>query len=148
MFYDALTLTSAVYVIKSQVLGLQRAFFSKKIQGSVVPRSIMTNMNYFEYQLCQPSNMPKLSHEKHEICLVPKMSSVSYNEQQLLQASNVPRSLMTNMNNFEYQLCQGSIMLSLNYENINYVMSQILKLSCVSFRYVSISYVLAFFLLH
>ena len=34
-------------------------------------------------------------------------------------------------------------MLSLNYENINYVMSQILKLSCVSFRYVSISYVLA-----
>ena len=100
-------------------------------------------MNYFEYQLCQPSNMPKLSHEKHEICLVPKMSCVSYNEQQLFQASNVPRSLMTNMNNFEYQLCQGSIMLSLNYENINYVMSQILKLSCVSFRYVSISYVLA-----
>ena len=103
----------------------------------------MTNMNYFEYQLCQPSNMPKLSHEKHEICLVPKMSCVSYNEQQLFQASNVPRSLMTNMNNFEYQLCQGSIMLSLNYENINYVMTQILKLSCVSFRYVSISYVLA-----
>ena len=34
-------------------------------------------------------------------------------------------------------------MLSLNYENINYVMTQILKLSCVSFRYVSISYVLA-----
>ena len=50
---------------------------------------------------------------------------------------------MTNMNNFEYQLCQGSIMISLNYENIKYVMSQILKLSCVSFRYVSISYVLA-----
>ena len=34
-------------------------------------------------------------------------------------------------------------MLSLNYENINDVISQILKLSCVSFRYVSISYVLA-----
>ena len=34
-------------------------------------------------------------------------------------------------------------MLSLKYENINYVMPQILKLSCVSFRYVSISYVLA-----
>ena len=33
-------------------------------------------------------------------------------------------------------------MLSLNYENINYVMTQILKLSCVSFSYVSISYVL------
>jgi hypothetical protein len=34
-------------------------------------------------------------------------------------------------------------MLSLNYENINYVMTQILKFSCVSFSYVSISYVLA-----
>ena len=34
-------------------------------------------------------------------------------------------------------------MLSLNYENINYVMTQILKLSCVSFSYVKISYVLA-----
>ena len=34
-------------------------------------------------------------------------------------------------------------MLSLNYENINHVMTQILKLSCVSFSYVSISYVLA-----
>jgi hypothetical protein len=34
-------------------------------------------------------------------------------------------------------------MLSLNYENINYVMTQILRLSCVSFSYVSISYVLA-----
>ena len=34
-------------------------------------------------------------------------------------------------------------MLGLNYENINYVMSQILKLSCVSFSYVNISYVLA-----
>ena len=93
VIYDALMLTSAVYVIKSQVLGLQRAFFRKKIQDSVVPRSIMTNMNYFEYQLCQPSNMPKLSHEKHEISLVPKMSCVSYNEQQLFQASNMPRSL-------------------------------------------------------
>ena len=90
--------------------------------------------------------MPKRNNEKHEICLVPKLPCVSYNEQQLFQASNVPRSLMTNMNNFEYQLCQGSIMLSLNYENINYVMSQILKLSCVSFRYVSISYVLALYL--
>ena len=34
-------------------------------------------------------------------------------------------------------------MLILNYENINYVMTHILKLSCVSFSYVSISYVLA-----
>ena len=34
-------------------------------------------------------------------------------------------------------------MLSLKYKNINYVMTQILKLSCVSFSYVSISYVLA-----
>jgi hypothetical protein len=34
-------------------------------------------------------------------------------------------------------------MLSLNNENINYVMTQILKLSCVSFSYVSIRYVLA-----
>ena len=37
-------------------------------------------------------------------------------------------------------------MLSLKYENINYVMTQILKLSCVSFSYVSISYVLAIIL--
>ena len=110
-----------------------------------MPRSIVTNMNFFEYQYGQASNMIKFNHEKHEICLVPKMPCVSYNEQQLFQASNVPRSLMTNMNNFEYQLCQGSIMLSLNYENINYVMSQILKLSCVSFSYVSISYVLTLF---
>ena len=36
-------------------------------------------------------------------------------------------------------------MFSLNYENINYVMTQILRLSCVSFSYVSISYVLAVF---
>ena len=35
-------------------------------------------------------------------------------------------------------------MLSLNYENVNHVMTQILKFSCVSFSYVSISYVLAF----
>ena len=103
----------------------------------------MTNMNYFEYQYGQTSKMPKFNHEKYVICLVPKMPCVSYNEQQLFQVSNVPRSPLTNMNNFEYQLCQGSIMLSLNYENINYVMSQILKLSCVSFNYVSISYVLA-----
>ena len=34
-------------------------------------------------------------------------------------------------------------MLSLNYENINYVMIQILKLNCASFSYVNISYVLA-----
>ena len=34
-------------------------------------------------------------------------------------------------------------MVSFNYENLNYVMSQFLKLSCVSFSYVSISYVLA-----
>ena len=96
-------LSSAVYVVKSPVLGLQRVFFQKKIQGSFVPRSIMTNMNYFEYQYGQTLNMPKFNHEKHEICLVPKMPCVSYNEQQLFQASNVPRSLMTNMNNFEYQ---------------------------------------------
>ena len=37
-------------------------------------------------------------------------------------------------------------MLSLSYENINYVMTQILKLSCASFSYVNISYVLAFIL--
>ncbi len=103
LIVDGLMLSSAVYVIKSQVLGLQRAYIRKKIQGSVVPRSIMTNMNYFEYQYGQTSNMPKFNHEKHEICLVPKMPCVSYNEQQLFQASNVPRSLMTNMNNFEYQ---------------------------------------------
>jgi hypothetical protein len=36
-------------------------------------------------------------------------------------------------------------MLSLNNENINYVMTQILKLSCVSFSSVSIRYVLAYF---
>jgi hypothetical protein len=96
-------LSSAVYVVKSPVLGLQRAFFKNKIQGSVVPRSIMTNMNYFEYQYGQALNMPKFNHEKHEICLVTKMSCVSYNEKQLFQASNVPRSIMTNMNNFEYQ---------------------------------------------
>ena len=93
----------AVCIIKLQVLGLQRAFLPKKIQGSVVPRSIMTNMNYFEYQYGQRSNMPKFNYEKHDICLVSKMSCVSCNEQQLFQASNVPRSLMTNMNNFEYQ---------------------------------------------
>ena len=34
-------------------------------------------------------------------------------------------------------------MLSLNYENINYVTTQIFKLSCASFSYVNISYVLA-----
>ena len=34
-------------------------------------------------------------------------------------------------------------MSSLDYENINYVMSQFLKLSCVSLSYVNISYVLA-----
>ena len=34
-------------------------------------------------------------------------------------------------------------MLSLNNENINYAMTQNLKLSCVSFSYVNISYVLA-----
>ena len=73
-------LSSAVYVIKSQVLGLQRPFFYKKNQGSVVPRSIMTSMNYFEYQYGQTSNMPKFNHEKHETCLVPKMHCVSYNE--------------------------------------------------------------------
>ena len=96
-------LSSAVYVMKFKVLGIQRSFFSKTNQGSVVPRSIMTNMNYFEYQYGKTSNMPNFNHEKHEICLVPKMSCVSNNEQQLFQASNVPRSLMTNMNNFEYQ---------------------------------------------
>jgi hypothetical protein len=64
----------------------------------------MTNMNYFEYQYGQASNMPKFNHEKHELCLVPKIPCVSYNEQQLFQASNVPRSLMTNMNIFEHGL--------------------------------------------
>ena len=103
LIYNPLMLSSDVFVIKSQVLCLQRAYFKNKIQGSVVPRSIMTNMNYFEYQYGQASNMPKFNHEKHEICLVPKMPCVSYNEQQLFQASNVPRSLMTNMNIFEHQ---------------------------------------------
>ena len=37
-------------------------------------------------------------------------------------------------------------MLSLNYENVNYVMTQILMLSCVTFSYVSIRYVLAEFM--
>ena len=60
-------------------------------------------MNNFEYQFGQRSNMPKFNYEKHEICLVPKILCVSYNEQQLFQASSVPRSLTTNMNNFEYQ---------------------------------------------
>ena len=68
-----------------------------------MPRSIMTNMNYFEYQYGQVSNMLKFNLEKHEICLVPKMTCVTCNEQQLFQASNVPGSLMTNMNIFEHQ---------------------------------------------
>ena len=76
----------------------------------------MTSMNYFEYQYGQTSNMPKFNHEKHEICLVPKMPSVSYNEQQIFQASNVARSLMTNMKNFEYQYGQTSNMPKLNHE--------------------------------
>jgi hypothetical protein len=63
----------------------------------------MTNINYFEYQYGQTSNMNKFNHERHEICLVPKIPCVSYNEQQLFQASTEPRSLVTNMNNFEYQ---------------------------------------------
>ena len=103
----------------------------------------MTKMNCFEDQYGQTSKIHKFNHEKHEICLVPKIPCVSCDEQQVFQASNVPRSILTDMNNFEYQFCQGSIMLSLNYENINHVMTQILKLSCVSFSYVSISYVLA-----
>ena len=60
-------------------------------------------MNYFEYQYGQTSNMPKFNHEKHEICLVPKMHCLSYDEQHLFQASKVSRSLRTNMNNFKYQ---------------------------------------------
>ena len=60
-------------------------------------------MNYFEYQSGQTLNMPKFNHEKYETCLVRIMPCVSYIEKQLFQASNVPRSLMTNMNNFEYQ---------------------------------------------
>ena len=68
-----------------------------------MPRSIMTNMNDFEYQYGQTLKMPKFNHEKNEICLLPKMPFVIYNEQQLFQASNVPTSLMTNMNNFEYR---------------------------------------------
>ena len=103
LIYDSLMISSAVYFIKSQVLGLQTAFFKRKIQVSVVPSSIMTNMNHFEYQYCQTSNMPQFNYEKHDICFVSKMSCVSCNEQQLFQASNVPRSLMTNINNFEYQ---------------------------------------------
>ena len=81
----------------------KEGFFPKKIKGSDMPRPIMTNMNYFEYQYGQTLNMPKFNHEKDEICLVPKMPCVSYNEQQQFQASNLSRSLMTNMNNFEYQ---------------------------------------------
>ena len=96
-------LSSDVFVIKSQVLCLHRAYFKNKIQGSVVPRSILTNMNYFEYQYGQVPNMPEFNHEKHEIYLVPKIPWVSYNEQQLFKVSNVPRSLMTNMNSFEDQ---------------------------------------------
>ena len=116
------------------------------------PRISCAKINNDKYELFwvsiwssikQVQTMPKFNLEKNEICLVPKMPCVSYNEHQLFQASNVPRSFMTNMNNFEYQLCQGSLMLSFNYENINYVMTQILKLSCVSFSYVSIRYVLA-----
>ena len=64
-------------------------------QVSNVTRSPLTNMNYFEYQYGQASNMPKFNHEKHQVCLVPKMPCISYNEQQLFQVSNVPRSLMT-----------------------------------------------------
>ena len=60
-------------------------------------------MNYFKYQYGQLSNMPKFNHGKYETCLVPKMPYVSYNEQQLFQTSDVLRSLMTNMNNFENQ---------------------------------------------
>ena len=93
-------LSSDMFVIESQVLCLHKAYYKNKIQGSVVPRSIMTNVNYFEYQYGQASNMPKFNHEKHEICLVPKMPCVSYNEQQLFQASNVPRSLMAIMNDY------------------------------------------------
>ena len=53
LIYDVLMLSSPVYVIKSQVLGLQRAFFQNQFHGSIVPRSIMTNMNYFDYQCGQ-----------------------------------------------------------------------------------------------
>ena len=63
----------------------------------------MTYMNYFEYQYGQTSKMSKFNLKKHGICLVPKMPCVSYNDQQLFQASNVPRSLMTNMTIFEHQ---------------------------------------------
>ena len=76
------------------------------LQALNVPRPLMTNMNNFEHQFGQRSNMPKFNYEKHEICLLPKMLCVSHNEQHLFRASSVPRSLMTNMNNFEYQLCQ------------------------------------------
>ena len=68
-------ISSAVYFIKSQVLGLQTAFFKRKIQVSVVPSSIMTNMNHFDYQYGQTSNLPKFNYEKHDICFVSKMSS-------------------------------------------------------------------------
>ena len=80
LIYNPLILSSDVFVIKSQVLCLQRAYFKNKIQGSVVPRSIMTNMNYFDYQYGQGSNMPKFNHEKHETCIVPKMPCDSYDE--------------------------------------------------------------------
>jgi hypothetical protein len=95
-------LSSAVYVIKYQVLGLQRAFFQKKIQGLVVPRSIMTNMNHFDYQYdqtCLSSIMKSMKYVWYQKCPVSVIMSNNY----LFQASNVPRSLMTNMNNFEYQ---------------------------------------------
>jgi hypothetical protein len=80
LIYNPLIPSFDVFVIKSQVLYLKKAYFKNKIQGSVVPRSIMTDMNYFEYQYGQASIMPKFNHEKHEICLVPKMPCFSYNE--------------------------------------------------------------------
>ena len=56
-------------------------------------------MNYFVYQYGQ-INKPKFNYEKHEI------PCVSYNEQQLFQASNVPKSLMTHLNDYEYHQYQ------------------------------------------
>ena len=46
-------------------------FPANSLQSSVVPRSIMTNMNYYAYHYCQTLNMSKFN---HEICLVTKMS--------------------------------------------------------------------------
>jgi hypothetical protein len=90
LIYNPLMLSYDVFVIKSQVLCLQRAYFKNKIQGLVVPRSVMTNMNYFEYQYGQASNMPKFNQEQHEICLDQKC----------------PVSVIMSNNYSKFQMCQ------------------------------------------